>query len=223
MLGNTRKFIYIGFIANFIMFSMLFVNAKAFAANSESGNDWEVCYDVPAYNGINSVPIITSQILPSLSSSDTVTNDKESPLGEGPHVVIGYWEQTKDYTPNPDDNPCSGEPTMKIAYPVDAKQTGGCYSWKHWTSRDSFNGNSAKLFSCSTKESKKDKQLNNNSFTFTQWTSLTCSNDDTSPQGDSGIVPNPEGNQKTAWTKKCCQDMPKNLYSQVLNYDGCRK
>ncbi len=49
------------------------------------------------------------------------------------------------------------------------------------------------------------------SFKLTQWTNLTCG-------GDAENI-----DHKTAWTTKCCQDAPDNLYAQVLNFSGCEQ
>ena len=154
------------------------------------------CFDSPAYEGVNGLPLETSQIYPS-SKGDTVVNDMDCMPGEGPKVLIGYWDVG---TTQPDANPCVGEPMMKIAYPV-AFGSEKCYCWKHWVAgEEDPHENSAKNFSCGAE-----------SFKLTQWTNLTCSDDAENID------------HKTAWTSKCCQDAPDNLYSQVLNMSGCNQ
>ena len=72
---------------------------------------------MPEYSGINAIPAITMQIHPS-TTGDTVVNDAEYPPGEGPKVVVGFWEHPEDYEPAEGENPCAAEPAMKIAYPL---------------------------------------------------------------------------------------------------------
>lgn len=163
------------------------------------------CIDVGDYKGPNAVPAVTMQILPS-AHGDTVTNDAEYPPGKGEKVVVGFWEHPEDYVPGPDENPCAGEPTMKIAYPLEfGART--CYGWKHWTSKKnedgtpSFNENSAKKFSCSV-----DGELH-----LTQWTTMDC----TRGAMGAGCM------NKTASRTRCCRDNPPSIWSQILS--GCSK
>ena len=163
------------------------------------------CVDVGEYQGINAVPAVTMQILPS-SAGDTVTNDAEYPPGKGEKVVVGFWEHPEDYDPGKDENPCAGEPTLKIAYPLEyGAET--CYGWKHWTSKKnedgtpSFNENSAKKFSCS----------DNDELHLTQWTTMDC----TRGAMGAGCM------NKTASRTHCCRDNPPTIWSQILS--GCEK
>lgn len=167
------------------------------------------CRDVGEYKGVNAVPAVTMQVLPS-TNGDTVTNDAEYPPGTGAKVVVGFWEHPEDYEPGQEDNPCQGEPTLKIAYPVDygAKT---CYAWNHWVVAESSNSslgsrydnhpNSAKEFLCNS-----EGELD-----LTQWTTMTCRLDE----------PTANCRQKTASRTHCCRDNPPTIWSQILS--GCGK
>ena len=98
-------------------------------------------------------------------------------------VTIGFWK-TSD---------CSGEPVGINVYPVDYADE-RCYDWPGQSGE-----NSATNFSCGE-----------NSFTYTQWTTLTCSG---------GM--HPEGTVKTAYTDQCTQDVPLTLYAKILDFSGC--
>jgi hypothetical protein len=159
--------------------------------------------EVGEYRGLNAVPAVTMQILPS-SHGDTVTNDAEYPPGKGEKIVVGFWEHPEDYEPGPGENPCAGEPTLKIAYPLEyGDET--CYGWKHWTSEKeddgtpAFNENSAKKFSCG----------DGGDFRLTQWTTMDC----TRGLMGAGCM------NKTASRTRCCRDNPPSIWSQILA--GC--
>lgn len=160
------------------------------------------CVVEPVYGGINALPPVTSQIYPT-EPGNTVVNDMTCLPGKGPVVVVGSWPHAKGYTPKPGENPCEGEPAMKIAYPLDYGAE-KCYCWKHWVSKTNLHPNSAKSFTCGA---------DHVSFSFIQWTDLVC--------GRSGTAIDPKGEKKTLWTKKCCRDSPPEIWSQILNYSGC--
>ena len=156
-----------------------------------SAQETETSYEAYEYAGINAEPPVTLQIFPS-ENGDTVVNDALDPPGEGNFVVVGYWEYKVKPLPE-DEIPCSGEPVMKIAYPVDYGST-SCYAWKHWVLDDVDQAgypvphdNSAKNFSCSA----------DGSFTLEQWTDSSCGRDGTSQA--QGVV-------KHAWTDRCVLD-----------------
>ncbi len=168
-------------------------------AGAEKKNETPSCFEVPQYQGNHAVPPVTMQIFP--SSSGTVLNDAEAPPGQGDLVVVGYWEHGDDYAPGPGDNPCTGEPTFKIAYPV-SQQPGECFAWKRWQEgrrglRSS--GHSASGLSCE-----------NGELRFEQWPSLECA---------AGNPAGVKGERKRASATKCCRDLPSANYSQVLS--GC--
>lgn len=160
------------------------------------------CYEVPEYTGINAIPAMTMQIRPALGG-DTVVNDAEYPPGTGPLVVVGFWEHAEEsYQPKPGENPCAGEPTMKIAFPV-AYGSERCYGWRHWVKADppdDLHPNSATEFAC-----------REGVFSYRQWTTMDCRPDEEVPFGTA----------KDASPTKCCQDMPRALWSQLLS--GCGK
>ena len=138
------------------------------------------------------IGLIVVLVLSGCSSSSTnqpvVSNSDQSStytvLSEGePVVTVGIWE-TDD---------CSGEPIGTITFPVDyADQQ--CYTWA-----GSSGENSATNFSCGE-----------NSFSYTQWTSLTCSSGQ-----------RPDGNNKNVYTNQCQQDLPPTIYSQIIEFSGC--
>lgn len=163
----------------------------------------------PEYQGIHAVPPVTLQIYPSVNG-DTVLNDAEHPPGAGRQVVVGYWEFDADRAE--DVNPCVGEPTMKIAYPVDFGPK--CFAWKHWVKTSSEDGtagvelheNSAQNFACTPE----------GDLTLDQWVdTMVCEN------------PNRAAKTKTAHRTACCMDTPAPpggttaIYSQILS--GCGK
>lgn len=159
------------------------------------------CFDSPAYHGVNALPLVTSQIFPT-ATGDTVVNDMDCMPGEGPKVLVGYWDVGVS---RPHENPCVGEPMMKIAYPV-AFGSDRCFCWKHWVS---CNGREQEPHENPHKNSAKEFACGADHFKLTQWTNLTCSDDAENID------------HKTVWTSKCCQDAPGNLYAQVLNLSGC--
>lgn len=169
----------------------------------------EFCVPVEPYQGINAVPAFTMQVLPS-SGGDTVVNDAEYPPGPEPRVVVGYWEHQDGYEPEEIEpgvweNPCAGEPTMKIAYPLPyGSET--CFGWKHWVLEDDgefdLHPNSARNMACSEE----------GDFSFNQWTTMDCT-----PEGPVGE----EGTPKTVHQAMCCRDNPPVIWSLILS--GCGK
>lgn len=98
------------------------------------------------------------------------------------YVQIGFWMNSD----------CSGEPIKINSFPVEADAP--CYCWP-----GNSGENSAIDFSCDP-----DAQ----SFTYTQYTTLTCGG------GNGGVV-------KTSYTDKCEQDIPPTLYSKIVDYGAC--
>jgi len=118
----------------------------------------------------------------SASTSPAEIENNTLPAGT-PLVTIGLWK-TDD---------CSGDMIGTISFPVDyADQQ--CYSWPGHSGE-----NSATNFVCG-----------DNSFSYTQWTSLTCS-------GGQRL----DGTRKTVYTDKCQQDVPPTLYSKIIDFSGC--
>ena len=82
---------------------------------------------------------------------------------------------------------------MTNAFPV--TPDAGCYCWP-----GSSGENSADRFSCNREQ---------RSFTYTQYGSLTCGEDDNTPT------------EKTVYTERCEQDIPPTLYSRIINFEAC--
>jgi len=119
-------------------------------------------------------------------SSDDSSSCPKNPDDASKYVIVGFWK-TKD---------CSGDPIQTNAFPVD--NSAGCYCWPGNSGK-----NSAKAFSCDAKA---------NSFTYTQFTNLTCEPNSTS-----------SGRVKTSYTDKCVQDYPPVLYAKITNFSACKK
>jgi len=113
--------------------------------------------------------------------------DDECPPNEtdpSTYVIVGFWNE---------DPSCSGEPMITQAFPVTADA--GCYCWP-----GNSGENSADAFSC---------DVDAGSFTYTQYNSLTCGDDDDTPT------------VKTSTLDDCRQDIPDNLYSKIVDFGAC--
>src|SRR5262245_12148489 len=95
------------------------------------------------------------------------------------YVTVGFWN----------DPACGGSPVSTNRFPVHYGDT-QCYSWPGRSGE-----NSASRFSCGT-----------DTFSYTQWTTLTCSGGQ-----------NPGGTRKTSNMTDCTQDFPPTLYARVLD------
>ena len=100
------------------------------------------------------------------------------------YVTVGFWN----------DPACGGAPVAMNRFPVHYGDT-RCYSWPGRSGE-----NSASRFTCGT-----------DSFSYTQWTTLTCSGGQ-----------NPPGTRKTSNMADCTQDFPPTLYARVLDFSGCQ-
>jgi hypothetical protein len=100
------------------------------------------------------------------------------------YVTVGFWN----------DPACGGAPVAMNRFPVHYGET-RCYSWPGRSGE-----NSASRFSCGQ-----------DSFSYTQWTTLTCSGGQ-----------NPAGTRKTSNMTTCTQDFPPTLYARVLDFGGCQ-
>jgi len=100
------------------------------------------------------------------------------------YVTIAFWT----------DPTCSGEPGSTNRFPVHYGDT-QCYTWPGRSGE-----NSASRFTCGA-----------DSFSYTQWTTLTCSGGQ-----------NPAGTRKTTPLTGCTQDVPPTLYARVIDFSGCR-
>jgi hypothetical protein len=111
---------------------------------------------------------------------DCVPNDSDPTQ----YVIVGFWNN---------DPTCAGDPMITNAFPV--SDTAGCYCWPGNSGK-----NSADSFSCDPE---------NESFTYTQYNSLTCGEGDDTPT------------VKTSYTDGCEQDFPENLYAKIVDYGAC--
>ena len=117
------------------------------------------------------------------TNTSTGTCNKNNPDATK-YVTVGFWK-TSD---------CSGEPVNTNSFPI--ANDAPCYCWPGNSGK-----NSANKFSCNTA---------NNSFTYSQYTNLTCAT------GGNGSV-------KTTFTDKCTQDIPPTIYSKIVDYSACKK
>jgi len=120
---------------------------------------------------------------PATSSTPTTPSAPSSSAGR--FVTVGFWQ----------DPMCTGEPNNTTAFPVDYGDT-QCFAWPGRSGE-----NSASRFSCGEQ-----------SFSYTQWTTLTCSG---------GQVP--EGTRKTVSITTCIQGVPPTQYARILDFSGCAK
>lgn len=107
-----------------------------------------------------------------------------APTGAERYVTVGFWS----------DSTCGGTPVSTNRFPVHYGDT-QCYTWPGRSGE-----NSASRFSCGA-----------DSFSYTQWTTLTCSGGQ-----------NPSGTRKTSNLTDCTQDVPPTLYARVVDFSGCQ-
>ena len=142
----------------------------------------KMTYKIPLYIStlFSIVSIMCFFMMLSCDSNEDCPVNPEYP---SKYVIVGFWSNTD----------CSGDPVAVNSFPV--KATEGCYCWP-----GNSGENSADQFSCNP-----DQQ----SFTYTQYGSLTCGADDNTPT------------QKTVYMDQCKQDIPPTLYSKIINYGAC--
>ena len=117
------------------------------------------------------------------TSAVTPTSPTTGPAGQERYVTVAFWNSPT----------CDGPPVNTNRFPVHYGDT-QCYTWPGRSGE-----NSASRFSCGV-----------DSFSYTQWTTLTCSG---------GQVP--AGTRKTTPTTGCTQDVPPTLYARVVDFSGC--
>jgi hypothetical protein len=120
----------------------------------------------------------------SVSPSAPTATVSPTPAGGERYVTIAFWSNST----------CSGEPASTHRFPVHYGDT-QCYSWPGRSGE-----NSASRFSCGS-----------DTFSYTQWTTLTCSG---------GQVP--AGTRKTTGVTGCTQDVPPTLYARMSDFSGCQ-
>lgn len=103
--------------------------------------------------------------------------------GPARYVIVGFWQ----------DATCSGAPNATNAFPLHYDPT-QCFA-----SPGRSGENSVSQFACGP-----------NSFSYTQWTTLTCSG---------GQVPG--GTRKTVTVAGCTQGVPPTQYARILDFSGC--
>jgi hypothetical protein len=119
-----------------------------------------------------------------MASNPTATPSPTPNMAGGDrYVTIGFWQ----------DPACSGEPANTNRFPVHYGET-QCYTWPGRSGE-----NSASRFACAS-----------GSFSYTQWTTLTCSGGQ-----------NPAGTRKTTTMTGCTQDVPPTLYARIVDFSGC--
>ncbi|MEI7740642.1 MAG: hypothetical protein WCJ99_18125 [Betaproteobacteria bacterium] len=108
-----------------------------------------------------------------------------TPIGPERHVTVSFWQ----------DPTCSGAPNATTAFPLHYSE-GQCFS-----SPGRSGENSVSNFSCGQ-----------DSFSYTQWTTLTCSG---------GQVP--AGTRKTVTVAGCTQGVPPTQYARITDFSGCAR
>ena len=108
-----------------------------------------------------------------------------NPMDPERFVIVGFWA-TDD---------CSGDPIATNAFPV--TDDGSCYCWPGHSGE-----NSADDFSCDATAG---------TFTYTQYGSLTCGEDDPTPT------------VKTVSVDACHQDIPPTLYTRIVDMGPCAR
>ncbi|MSO60608.1 MAG: hypothetical protein EXQ50_00705 [Acidobacteria bacterium] len=131
----------------------------------------------------SSAPTAPSAPVSTLSSSPTPVGPA-LPTGPARYITVGFWQ----------DATCSGTPNATTEFPLhyDSAQ---CFS-----SPGRSGENSVSQFSCGQ-----------DSFSYTQWTTLTCSG---------GQVPT--GTRKNVTSDGCTQGVPPTQYARILDFSGCR-
>ena len=117
------------------------------------------------------------------ASSQSAPSQGSVLTGAERYVTIGFWN----------DATCSGAPVSTNRFPVHFGDT-QCYTWPGRSGE-----NSASRFACGP-----------GSFSYTQWTTLTCSGGQ-----------NPAGTRKTNTLTDCTQDVPPTLYGRIVDFSGC--
>ena len=107
-----------------------------------------------------------------------------NPVVSARYVTVGFWQEPT----------CNGEPINTTAFPVDYGDA-MCFVWAGRSGE-----NSAGRFACGSA-----------GFSYTQWTSLTCSG---------GQVPG--GTRKTVSVGGCTQGVPPTQYARVVDFSGCQ-
>jgi hypothetical protein len=118
-----------------------------------------------------------------LAMAATTQGAAPGPPAPERYVTVGFWTNAT----------CSGEPVATNKFPVHYGDT-ECYAWPGRSGQ-----NSASRFSCG-----KD------SFSYTQWTTLTCTGGR-----------NPGGTRKTVTRTGCAQDVPPTLHARIVDFSGC--
>ena len=121
---------------------------------------------------------------PSAPSVAGTTSVLSNPVVSSRYVTVGFWQ----------DATCAGAPGNTTAFPVDYGD-GMCFVWAGRSGE-----NSASRFECGQE-----------SFSYTQWTTLTCSG---------GQVP--AGTRKTVTTTGCTQGVPPTQYARIVDFSGCQ-
>jgi hypothetical protein len=138
---------------------------------------------------VETVPFVLVVLATSCSGSGAAVSNPAAPtastqLAGQRFVTVGFWQNAT----------CTGDMIGATSFPVDFGDT-GCFTW---SGRSGMN--SASRFSCGPE-----------TFTYTQWTTLTCSG---------GQVP--EGTRKTVSIAGCTQGVPPQQYGRILDFSGCR-
>ncbi|GMI05342.1 hypothetical protein TrLO_g4113 [Triparma laevis f. longispina] len=156
------------------------------------------CWDWWGYTGVDYVFKYGTQMAAVKRIIDAVSKKKLETCGDSrpdEHAentaTVGFWSNEQGGTlGDPCPNPCNGDPMSINTFPALPTDPDDCVEWPGHSSE-----NSAKKFT-----------VNDDSpFTYTQWTSCTCSGG----AYEDGVV-------KTAFTDQCVIDQPPTLCAKLI-------
>jgi hypothetical protein len=135
--------------------------------------------------GSSATGAIGSDLSPAGLSSSPTSVGPATPIGPERYVTVAFWQ----------DPTCSGAPNVTTAFPLHYG-VGQCFS-----SPGRSGENSVSNFLCGQ-----------DSFSYTQWTTLTCSG---------GQVP--AGTRNTVTIAGCTQGVPPTQYARITDFSGCAR
>jgi len=135
--------------------------------------------------GSSATGVSGSDLSPAGLPSSPTPVGPATPIGPERYVTVAFWQ----------DATCSGAPNATTAFSLNYSGA-QCFSWPGRSGE-----NSVSNFSCGQ-----------DSFSYTQWTTLTCSG---------GQVP--AGTRKTVTVAGCTQGVPPTQYARITDFSGCTR